>query len=79
MEVSGQLQAHYFTPRESLWYPLDRRLGGPQSQSARQQLGKNPPTIDRQLLSRNVTAVKEYTHNNRRIFGCVIFNVAPIV
>jgi hypothetical protein len=24
-----------FTPRKSLWYPLDRRLGGPQGRSGR--------------------------------------------
>jgi len=29
MEVSGQL----YTQGKSPWYPLDRRLGGPQTQS----------------------------------------------
>jgi hypothetical protein len=33
-----------YTPREraSLWYPLDRRLGGPQSRSGRSCEEKNP-------------------------------------
>jgi hypothetical protein len=33
-----------FTPkkRASLWYPLDRRLGGPQSRSGRGGEEKNP-------------------------------------
>jgi hypothetical protein len=34
MEVSGQLHALAFLPQgKSPWYPLDRRLDGPQSQS----------------------------------------------
>jgi hypothetical protein len=34
MEVSGQLHAPpALLPGKSLWYPLDRRLGGPQSHS----------------------------------------------
>jgi hypothetical protein len=34
MEVSGQLQAPAALPQgKSPWYPLDRRLGGPQSRS----------------------------------------------
>jgi hypothetical protein len=36
MNVSGQLHAPAALPRErSLLYPLNRRLGGPQSQSER--------------------------------------------
>jgi len=37
MEVSGQLNAPAALPpgKESLCYPLDRRLGGPQSRSGR--------------------------------------------
>jgi hypothetical protein len=32
MEVSGQLHAQAaLPPGKSPWYPLDRRLGGPQS------------------------------------------------
>jgi hypothetical protein len=30
-----------FTPRNSLWYPLNRRLGGPQNRSGRYGLEKN--------------------------------------
>jgi len=34
MEVSGQLHAMAaLPPGKEFWYPLDRRLGGPQSQS----------------------------------------------
>jgi hypothetical protein len=34
MEVSGQLHARPLYPQgKSPWYPLDRRLGGPQSRS----------------------------------------------
>jgi hypothetical protein len=35
MEVSIQLQAHVLRPGKSPRYPLDRKLGGPQVQSAR--------------------------------------------
>jgi hypothetical protein len=36
MEVSGQLHATAdLPPGKSPWYPLDRRLGGPQSRSGR--------------------------------------------
>jgi hypothetical protein len=36
MEVSGQLYAPAALPqRNSAWYPLDSRLGGPQSRSGR--------------------------------------------
>jgi hypothetical protein len=36
MEVSGQLHAPAaLPPGKSPWYPLDRRLGGPQSRSGR--------------------------------------------
>jgi hypothetical protein len=36
MEVSGQLHAPAtLPPGKKLWYPLDRRLGGPQSRSGR--------------------------------------------
>jgi hypothetical protein len=37
MEVSGQLYAQGNNP----WYPLDRRLGGPQTRSGRGCLQKN--------------------------------------
>jgi hypothetical protein len=43
MEVSGQLHAPAaLPPGKSLWYPLDRRLGGPQSRSGRGGEEKNP-------------------------------------
>jgi hypothetical protein len=36
MEVSGQLHAQAtLPPGKSPWYPMDRRLGRPQSRSAR--------------------------------------------
>jgi hypothetical protein len=42
MEVSGQLHALVaLPPRKSPWYPLDRRLGRPQSRSGRGGEEKN--------------------------------------
>jgi hypothetical protein len=42
MEVSGQLHAPAALPHgKSPWYPLDRRLGGPQSRSGRGGEEKN--------------------------------------
>jgi hypothetical protein len=42
MEVSGQLHAPAaLTPGKSPWHPLDKRLGGPQSQSGRGGEEKN--------------------------------------
>jgi hypothetical protein len=42
MEVSGQFHAPAALPPEkSPWYPLDRRLGGPQSRSGRGGEEKN--------------------------------------
>jgi hypothetical protein len=42
MEVSGQLHAPAAFPQgKSRWYPLDRRLGGPQSSSGRDGKEKN--------------------------------------
>jgi hypothetical protein len=38
-----------FTPRESTWHPLDRRLGGPQSRSGRggeKENSQAPPGIE---------------------------------
>jgi hypothetical protein len=50
MEVSGQLHAPAALPQgKSLWYPLDRRLGGTQSRSGRGSEEKNsqpPPGIE---------------------------------
>jgi hypothetical protein len=46
MEVSGQLHAPAaLPPGKRPWYPLDRRLGGPQSRSGRGGEEKNsqPP------------------------------------
>jgi hypothetical protein len=49
MEMSGQLHALATLPqRKSTWYPLDRRLGGPQSCSGHWSEEKNsqpPPGI----------------------------------
>jgi len=50
MEVSGQLHASAtLHPGKSPWYPLDRRLGGPQNRSGRGGGEKNsqpPPGIE---------------------------------
>jgi hypothetical protein len=50
MEVSGQLHAPAaLPPRKEPGYPLDRRLGGPQSRSGRGVKEKNstpPPRIE---------------------------------
>jgi hypothetical protein len=50
MEVSGQFHAPAALLQEkSPWYPLDRRLGGPQSHSGRSGEEKNsqlPPGIE---------------------------------
>jgi hypothetical protein len=50
MEVSGQLHASVALPQgKSPWYPLDRRLGGPQSRSGRGGEEKNsqpPPGLE---------------------------------
>jgi hypothetical protein len=50
MEVSGQLHAlAALLPEKNPWYPLDRRLGGPQSRSGRGGEEKNsqpPPGIE---------------------------------
>jgi hypothetical protein len=66
MEVSGQLHAPAaLPPGKSPWYPLDRRLGGPQSQSGRggEEKNWNPPIIQSVVqrftaeLSRLVTTI----------------------
>jgi hypothetical protein len=50
MEVSGQIHAPAALPQgKNPWYPLDRRLGGPQSRSGRDGEEKNsqpPPGIE---------------------------------
>jgi hypothetical protein len=50
MEVSGQLHAPAALPQgKSPWYPLDRRLGGPQNRFGRGGEEKNsqpPPGIE---------------------------------
>jgi hypothetical protein len=46
MEESGQLHAHVaLRKRKSLWYPLDRRLGGLQSLSGQGGEEKNSPHL----------------------------------
>jgi hypothetical protein len=46
MEVSGQPHAPADSPpRKSPWYPLDRRLGGPQSPSGRGGEEKNSHSL----------------------------------
>jgi hypothetical protein len=50
MEVSGQLHVPAaLPPGKSPWYPLDRKLGGPQSRSGRGGEEKNsqpPPGME---------------------------------
>jgi hypothetical protein len=51
MEVSGQLHAPAALPPQgkSPWYPLDRRLSGPQSRSVRggkEENSQSPPEIE---------------------------------
>jgi hypothetical protein len=50
MEVSGQLHAPAaYSQGKSPWYPLDRRLGGPQSRSGRggeENNSQPPPGIE---------------------------------
>jgi hypothetical protein len=52
MEVSGHIHTPAAIPQgKSPWYPLDRRLGGPQSRSGRGGEEKNsqpPPGIEPQ-------------------------------
>jgi hypothetical protein len=53
MEVSGQLLAPAALPpgKESPWYPLDRRLGWPQSRAGRgslEKISQPPPGIEPQ-------------------------------
>jgi hypothetical protein len=49
MEVSGQLHAMAaLPPAKELWYPLDRKLGGPQSQSGRGGEEKNSQPLQGQ-------------------------------
>jgi hypothetical protein len=56
MDVSGELHAPAALPQgKNPWYPLDRRLGGPQSRSGRGGLEKNsqpPPGIEAQNSDR---------------------------
>jgi len=50
MEVTGQLHTPAaLTPGQSPWYPLDRRLCGPQSSSGHggeEKISQSPPAIE---------------------------------
>jgi hypothetical protein len=50
MEVSGQLHTPAaLPPGKGPWYPMDRRLGGPQNRSGRggeEQNSRTPPGIE---------------------------------
>jgi hypothetical protein len=62
MEVSDQLHALAALPQgKSLWYPLDRRLGGTQSRSGRGGEEKNsqPPAY--------LTVITEGEENNTNL------------
>jgi hypothetical protein len=63
MEVSGQLHARPLYPQgKSPWYPLYRRLGGPQSRFRRCGVEKNSQPLSRlkppiiQLIAKRCTA-----------------------
>jgi hypothetical protein len=59
MEVSGQLHAPAaLPPGKSPWYPLDRRLGGPQSRSILHKRHKK--------LGLNETPLLNYYENDSR-------------
>jgi hypothetical protein len=63
-------------------YPLDRRLGGPQSQSGHRNLGKNPlpiQSIDRQYTDLATLAQFEYVlmeiMKRNGSLNCIIINL----
>jgi hypothetical protein len=63
-----------FTPRESSWYPLARRLRGPQSRSAHGCEGENSqplpglePPINQLLAQRHVTQLFQYPPERNRL------------
>jgi hypothetical protein len=59
MELSGQLYAPaVYSQGKSPWYPLDRRLGGPQSRSGRRGEEKNSqplPALEPPIIQRYTT------------------------
>jgi hypothetical protein len=61
MEVSGQLHVPAaLPPGKKPWYPLDRRLGGPQSLSghAGEKISKPLPGLEHPIVQ---PAVQQYT------------------
>jgi hypothetical protein len=69
MEVSGQLHSRPLYPQgKSPWYPLDRRLGGPQSQSGHTAKTQTPDHLSHSIsyifmwLVLNMKYVKLYDH-----------------
>jgi hypothetical protein len=79
MEVSGQLHAPAaLPPGKEPWYPLDRRLGGPQSCSGHGGEEKNsqsPPRIEPQNPDCPARSKKE-SKLNEEFFISPVFNTA---
>jgi hypothetical protein len=64
MEVSGQLHAPAgLHQRKSPWYPFDRRLGGPKSQSGRGGDEKISPPVLGLESPINQPIVQRYTND----------------
>jgi hypothetical protein len=77
MEVSGQLHDLALYPQgKSPWYPLDRRLGGPQSRSERGEEEKNsqplaglePPIMQSVVPSSYLRPMGEMSHVSGRFY-----------
>jgi hypothetical protein len=70
MEVSGQLHAlAALPPGKSPWYPLDRRLGGPQTRYGRGGKEKNSQPLQRLELPIIQAAVQRYTTELSRLLS----------
>jgi hypothetical protein len=85
MEVSGQLHAPAALPQgKSPRYPLDRRLGGPQSRSGRGGEEKNsqpPQGIELQNPDRPAHSPALYGlsyHSSLRLHGVLLFKLRDI-
>jgi hypothetical protein len=65
MEVNGQL----YPQEKSPWYPLDRRLGGPQSRSGRDGKEKNSQPLPRLEPPIIQPVVQRYTTELSRLIA----------
>jgi hypothetical protein len=76
MEVSGQLHAPAtLPPGKSPWYPLDRRLGGPQSRSGFGGEEKNSqplPGLEPPIIQR---VAQRYTTELSRLPNMYVWNI----